>query len=100
VTGRARAYDQAAIKLQRALNEFRIQGVKTNIPFLVNVLSHKDFLSGTLNTRFIENHPELFRFPESFNKAHKLVGGSFSFFIPSSDGKKQKTKQNKTKILI
>jgi len=77
VTGRARKYDQAAIKLQRALNEFRIQGVKTNIPFLVNVLSHKDFLSGTLNTRFIENHPELFRFPESFNKAHKLVGGFF-----------------------
>lgn len=55
------------------MNEFRIQGVKTNVPFLVNVLSHKDFLSGNLNTRFIENHPELFRFPESLNKAHKLV---------------------------
>jgi pyruvate carboxylase len=86
VTGKARKYDQAAIKLQRALNEFRIQGVKTNIPFLVNVLSNSDFLSGNLNTRFIENHPELFRFPESFNKAHKLlnylgnvtVNGSFT----------------------
>ena len=86
VTGKARRFDQAAIKLQRALNEFRIRGVKTNIPFLVNVLSHPDFLQGNLNTRFIENHPELFRFPESFNKAHKLlnylgnvaVNGSFT----------------------
>jgi len=86
VTGKARTHEQAAVKLQRALKEFRIQGVKTNIPFLANVLTHPDFLSGNLNTRFIESKPELFRFPETFNRAHKLldflgnvaVNGSFT----------------------
>lgn len=86
VTGKGRTFVQAANKLERALDEFRIQGVKTNIPFLRNVLKNPDFINGNVNTRFIETHPELFRFPETYNKAHKLlnflgnvaVNGSFT----------------------
>ena len=40
-----------AAKLSRSLKEFRIRGVKTNIPFLLNVLEHPEFLNGTVDTR-------------------------------------------------
>jgi len=73
VIGRARTFPDASKKLSRALDEFNIQGVKTNIPFLQNVLTHPDFLKGGFSTRFMEEHPELFRFPETYNKAHKMV---------------------------
>lgn len=42
--------------------EFRVRGVKTNIPFLLNVLAHPKFLNGEIDTKFIPDHPELFEF--------------------------------------
>ena len=48
--------------MDRALREFRIRGVKTNIPFLENVLHHPVFQAGDTTTRFIEENPELFKF--------------------------------------
>ncbi|MFZ5493234.1 MAG: pyruvate carboxylase [Pseudomonadota bacterium] len=66
-------FDQAAAKALRALREFRIRGVKTNIPFLENVLQHETFLSGACDTTFIENHPELFRFRPRQDRANKLL---------------------------
>ncbi|XP_055376170.1 pyruvate carboxylase, mitochondrial-like [Condylostylus longicornis] len=62
-----------AAKLCRALTEFRVRGVKTNIPFLLNVLKHKKFLNEIVNTNFIESHPELFIFDVSQNRAQKLL---------------------------
>lgn len=56
----------------RALVESRIRGVKTNIPFLLNVLNHPDFLRGDFTTRFIEEHPELMIFPQRRNRANKV----------------------------
>jgi pyruvate carboxylase len=53
----------AAMKLQSALSEFRVRGVRTNIPFITNVLKHPKFLSGTADTSLIESTPELFDFP-------------------------------------
>ncbi len=47
-------------KLVRALKELKIRGVKTNIPFLINVLNHEEFLSGKCDTGFITYNPELF----------------------------------------
>ncbi|MFT5884516.1 MAG: pyruvate carboxylase [Arcticibacterium sp.] len=59
VTARGRTLKGAAQRLSRALVEFRIRGVKTNIPFLSNVIKHPDFQKGKAQVTFIENHPEL-----------------------------------------
>lgn len=56
----------------RALTESRIRGVKTNIPFLLNVLNHDEFLKGTATTRFIEEHPELMIIPSRRNRANRV----------------------------
>ena len=66
-------FDQAASKALRCIREFRIRGVKTNIPFLENVLKHPDFLRGDCDTRFIETHPELFDFKPKLDRANKLL---------------------------
>ncbi|MCB1277864.1 biotin carboxylase N-terminal domain-containing protein, partial [Prosthecobacter sp.] len=50
-----RTYQQALDRMDRGLREFRIRGVKTNIPFLMNVVHHADFKSGQATTRFIDN---------------------------------------------
>lgn len=50
--------------MYRALNEFRVRGVKTNIEFVKNVLSHPDFYNGTVDTSFIDANPSLFDFDE------------------------------------
>lgn len=63
----------SASKMNRALREFRIRGVKTNIPFLLNVLENQKFLHGVLDTYFIDEHPQLFKFRHSQNRAQKLL---------------------------
>jgi pyruvate carboxylase len=63
----------AALRMERALQEFRVRGVKTNIPFLLNVITHPDFLEGLCTTRFIDETPELFRFPVRQDRATKLL---------------------------
>jgi len=59
VTSYGRTFDDAIKKSTRALKEFKIQGVKTNITFLLNVLNHKTFMSGLCDTGFIVENPEL-----------------------------------------
>jgi pyruvate carboxylase len=59
VSGSGRTLKGAANRLSRALREFRIRGVKTNIPFLVNVLSHPEFQEGKATVGFIQNNPSL-----------------------------------------
>lgn len=73
VTGKAMTHKQAARKLQRCLEEFRIRGVKHNIPFLQNVLAHPKFLEGQVDTSFIDTSPELFKFPLGLNRAQKIL---------------------------
>ncbi|KAK2510324.1 hypothetical protein Q9233_017855, partial [Columba guinea] len=63
----------AAAKMRRALAEFRIRGVKTNIPFLQNVLAHPQFLGGAVDTQFIDENPELFHLSPGQNRAQKLL---------------------------
>ncbi|XP_034654961.1 pyruvate carboxylase, mitochondrial isoform X1 [Drosophila subobscura] len=63
----------SAAKMNRALREFRIRGVKTNIPFLLNVLENQKFLHGVLDTYFIDEHPQLFKFRPTQNRAQKLL---------------------------
>ncbi|XP_072279167.1 pyruvate carboxylase, mitochondrial isoform X1 [Pyxicephalus adspersus] len=63
----------AATKMSRALAEFRIRGVKTNIPFLQNVLNNHQFLHGTVDTQFIDENPDLFNLRPVQNRAQKLL---------------------------
>lgn len=63
----------AAMKLNRALREFRIRGVKTNIPFLLNVITDPTFLKGGVTTQFIDANPQLFEMEPSQNRAGRLL---------------------------
>ena len=72
-TCRGSTYEIARRKMLRALVEFRIRGVKTNIPFLASLLSHPVFIDGTCWTTFIDDTPELFALVGSQNRAQKLL---------------------------
>ncbi|HMM22463.1 MAG TPA: pyruvate carboxylase [Selenomonadales bacterium] len=63
----------AIAKMKRCLGEFRIRGVKTNIPFLANVVNHEAFLHGTYDTSFVDDSPELFEFVPRKDRATKLL---------------------------
>lgn len=65
---------QEAIKrMDRALREFRIRGVATNLAFVENLIAHPVFVEASYTTRFIDNHPELFDFPKRQDRATKLL---------------------------
>lgn len=68
-----RTFSGATRKAIRALREFRIRGVKTNIPFLINVLNHPSFIEGKCYTSFIEETSELFDIKASKDRASKLI---------------------------
>lgn len=73
VTSWGRTLDGAVSRGHRALREFRIRGVKTNIGFLQNVLHHPTFASGKATVAFIDNHPELFEITQRFDRATKTL---------------------------
>lgn len=64
---------EACQRMDRALREFRIRGVKTNIPFLENVVNHPKFRAGKVTTSFVDDSPELFRLPSRADRATKLL---------------------------
>lgn len=66
-------YEQAAAKMLRNLKEFRIRGVKTNIPFLEKVVQHNNFLTGKYDTSFVDTTPALFEFPNRKDRGSKLL---------------------------
>lgn len=68
-----RTFQRAVDKSIRVLKETRIRGVKTNMPFLINVLNHETFRAGKCYTTFIEDTPELFMLPESQDRATKIL---------------------------
>ncbi len=63
----------ATHRLDRSLAEFRIRGVKTNIPFLQNVIRHPVFLSGNTHTRFVDETDELFVYPHRKDRGTKAL---------------------------
>jgi pyruvate carboxylase len=66
-------FDIALQRMNRALREFRIRGVKTNIPFLENVVLDETFRSGNATTRLIDTNPDLFKFQPRRDRATKLL---------------------------
>ncbi|KMY53503.1 pyruvate carboxylase [Bacillus sp. FJAT-27231] len=73
VSTQALTFEQAASKMLRNLKEFRIRGIKTNIPFLENVMRHENFITGNYDTSFIDTTPELFDFPKSKDRGTKML---------------------------
>ncbi|CAO3660754.1 unnamed protein product [Umbelopsis ramanniana] len=67
-------YEVARRKIVRALVEFRIRGVKTNIPFLQRLLTHDTFVTGNCWTTFIDDTPDLFNLVQSQNRAQRMLG--------------------------
>ncbi|MGD1894973.1 MAG: pyruvate carboxylase, partial [Cyclobacteriaceae bacterium] len=73
VTATGRTLKGASQRLQRTLREFRIRGVKTNIGFLINVISHPTFYRGEATVNFIGDHPELFDIREGLDRATRTL---------------------------
>jgi pyruvate carboxylase len=73
LTCRGRDFETAAGRARRALAEFRIRGVSTNIPFLQAVLDEPDFRAGRLTTGFIEQHPHVLNARSSADRGTKLL---------------------------
>src|SRR5262245_21540749 len=63
----------ACQRMDRALREFRVRGVKTNIPFLENVVNHADFQAGNVTTRWLEETKSLCEFAPRRDRATKLL---------------------------
>jgi len=73
VSAWGRTLSGASQRLSRALSEFRVRGVKTNMEFLEKVISHPEFYKGKATVRFIEDHPELFDFPRRFDRGTRIL---------------------------
>ncbi|HWE01965.1 MAG TPA: pyruvate carboxylase [Tepidisphaeraceae bacterium] len=74
VTTWGSSFKESIRRMDRALREFRVRGVKTNIPFLENLINHPQFVAGDATTTFIDNTPELFRFRAKRDRATKILG--------------------------
>lgn len=83
-----RTFAGAVRKSIRTLQEMRIRGVKTNIPFLINVLHHPTFVGGKCYTTFIEETPELFQLTQSQDRATKIIEFIGDRIVNSQKGQK------------
>jgi len=82
-TVRGSTFTEALNRMKRTLQECRIRGVKTNIPFILNVMTHPEFETGIVTTSFIDDHPELkmvssstWNFAASDQSTQKKVGST------------------------
>jgi pyruvate carboxylase len=73
VTAWAATPEEAVQRMHRALWEFRIRGIVTNLRFLDQIILHRDFAAGEYTTRFIDESPELFQFPRRRDRATRLL---------------------------
>ena len=73
VTAWAQTPEQAISRMDRALREFRVRGVSTNIEFVINLLKHPTFLDYSYTTKFIDTTPDLFQFRKRRDRATKIL---------------------------
>jgi pyruvate carboxylase len=73
VTAWAQTPEKAISRMDRALREFRIRGVATNIAFVENLLKHPTFLSNEYTTKFIDETPGLFQFKKRRDRGTKVL---------------------------
>ena len=90
ISASGRSLEDACKKMRRALAEFRVRGVKTNISFLDNILKDKNFRNGDVTVNYIKNNPHLFEIVEPRNRATKLVNFLGHVTINGNENVKQK----------
>jgi len=101
VTAMGRDFPMACQRMDRALREFRIRGVKTNIPFLENVIADETFRSGQAHTRLIDTKPELFHFKRRRDRATRTLSYLSDITLngnPSTKGWKPKQSLKKAPV--
>ena len=99
VSAKGRDLYDAARRLGRSLAEFRIRGVKTNLPFLQNVVRHPEFLRGETYTRFVDETKELFIFPKRRNRGTKALRALGDITVNGPPGAKKRPQRPKPLIV-
>ncbi|AIV39908.1 pyruvate carboxylase [Curtobacterium sp. MR_MD2014] len=89
MTCRGRDFPAAVARAKRALAEFRIRGVSTNIPFLQAVLDDPDFARGDVSTQFIEERPQLFGGHVSKDRGTKVLGWLADVTVNKPNGERR-----------
>ena len=73
VTSWAKNEEECRKRMDRALREFRIRGVKTNLVFLESLINNNDFKKGNYNTNFIDKNKDLYNFKPKKDRASKII---------------------------
>jgi pyruvate carboxylase subunit A len=65
LTVRGRTWEEAVSRMRRSLEEYVLRGVKTTIPFMMNIMMEQDFQAGRFDTSYLDTHPDLYQYEES-----------------------------------
>jgi len=98
VTAWAPTANEAIRRMDRALREFRIRGVATNLAFLENLINHPSFQDGSYTTRFIDETPELFEMPVKRDRAMRLL--SYIAHVTVNGNPEVKGRPRPTSVLV
>jgi pyruvate carboxylase len=98
VTAWAPTPAEAIKRMDRALREFRIRGVSTNLQFLEGLISHSNFLAGDYTTRFIDETPELFELPARRDRATKILAFIGDVIVNGSAEAKGRRKPERQRV--
>jgi len=96
ISAKGRNIEEAADRMRRALLEFRIRGVKTNIGFLLNLLDNETFKQGNATVQFIQKHPELLVPPKWRNRSTKLLRYLSEVIVNGNSNVKNKKDPSRT----
>lgn len=88
ISSHSRTFQDTINKAIRAMRELKVSGVKTNIPFLINVVNHPDFRKGICTTTFIEKNPELFNIVGRKDKELKILKYIGNIVVNKTQGNK------------
>lgn len=98
LTCRGRDFGAAVVRARRALAEFRIRGVSTNIPFLQAVLDDPDFVRGDISTSFIDERPKLLLGRESKDRGSKMLNWMVDVTVNKPNGENPVTVDPRLKL--
>ncbi len=98
VTAWAPTPDESIARMHRALWEFRIRGVVTNLRFLDQVITHPSFVDGSYTTKFIDNTPELFRWPRRRDRATRILSFIGDVIVNGNAEAKGRPKPSRTAL--
>ncbi|MCE4956899.1 pyruvate carboxylase [Macrococcoides caseolyticum] len=100
ISTQAITFKQAEEKMMRSLKEMRIRGIKTNMPFLMNVVKHPQFISGTYTTNFIDTTPELFNIEPPRDRGTKTLEYIANVTVNGFPGVEKKEKPQFEPLMI